>query len=38
VCIVEFYKTTPSWLKRDGLDLQKPPKRVAARRLLGAAR
>ena len=34
---IAFYKTTPSWLKHDGLDGVKPPKRVSARVLLGPA-
>jgi hypothetical protein len=36
---IKFYKTTPSWFKLQGLDIEgkKPPKRVAARKLLGPA-
>ena len=31
---IAFYKTTPSWLKLDGLDDVKPPTRLSARMLL----
>lgn len=34
---IAFYKTTPSWLKLEGLDWVRPPKRVAAIDLLGSA-
>lgn len=34
---IAFYKTTPSWLKLEGLDWVKPPKRMAANVMLGVA-
>lgn len=35
---IKFYKSTPSWLKLDGKEGQKPPVRRSARELLGAVR
>lgn len=32
---IAFYRTTPSWLKLEGRDREKPPPRRAARALLG---
>ena len=35
---VEFYMTTPSWLKLEGLDWVKPPQRRSARTMFGIVR